>query len=309
MRAVVYTKYGGPEVLQLMEIDKPVPKDHEVLIKIHAATVTAGDVRLRASDFPPLFWLPARLVFGLFKPKKQILGHEWSGVVEAIGKEVNKFKIGDELFGTTTMLPTGSYAEYICLPQEWKHGVMGLKPVNLTFKDSAALPVGGMTALFLLNKANISAGQQVLVYGASGSVGSFAVQIAKHFGASVTGVCSTSKMDMVASLGTDNVVDYKKEDYTTLNQKFDIVFDAVGKTTASKAKKVMDKNGAFVTVQSLTSEKTEDLLKLKELAEKGALRPFIDRIYPLEEIVSAHQYVDQGRKKGNVVIEISEVIP
>ena len=304
MKAVVYTKYGPPEVLRLTEIEKPTPKENEILIKIHAATVTAGDVRLRASDFPPLFWLPARLIFGLFKPRKQILGHELSGVVEAVGNQVTKFKVGEEVFGTTTMLSTGSYAEYICIPQEWKHGVVGLKPVNLNFKDAAALPIGGMTALFLWKKANITEGQRVLVYGASGSVGSFAVQIAKAFGASVTGVCSTSKVEMVRSLGADKVIDYKKEDYTTLSNEFDIVFDAVGKTTSSKAKKVLKPNGAFVSVNTITSEKTEDLLTLKELAEKEAIIPFVDKIYPLEEIVNAHEYVDQGRKKGNVVIEI-----
>ncbi|MEL6275796.1 MAG: NAD(P)-dependent alcohol dehydrogenase [Bacteroidota bacterium] len=304
MRAVVYTQYGPPEVLRLVEIDRPVPKDDEILIKVYATTVTSGDVRLRASDFPPLFWLPARLIFGLFKPKKKILGHELAGVVEAIGKNVTKFKVGDEVFGTTTMLNTGSYAEYICLPQEWKHGVVELKPTNLSFAEAAALPIGGMTALFLLQKANITSGQQVLIYGASGSVGTYAVQLAKHFGASVTGVCSTSNVDMVRSLGADRVIDYKKEDYTSLNHQFDIVFDAVGKTTKAKAKQVLAPKGTFVSISMLTSEKAEDLLKLKELAEKGEIRPFIDKSYPLEEIVSTHQYVDSGRKRGNVIITV-----
>lgn len=306
MKAVVYTKYGSPDVLKPMEIDKPIPKDNEILIKIHAATVTSGDVRLRGSDFPPLFWLPARFIFGLFKPKKKILGHEFSGVVEEKGKDVTKFNIGDEVFGTTTMLKTGSYAEYICLPQEWKHGVVGLKPFNLNFKESAALPVGGMTALFLLEKANITRGQKVLVYGASGSVGSYAVQIANHFGTSVTGLCSTSNLEMVKSLGAERVIDYTKEDYTSLKSEFDIVIDAVGKTTRSKTKSALNKSGVFVSVKMLTNEKTEHLLKLKELAEKGKLKPFIDKYYLLEEIVSAHKYVDQGHKRGNVVIEIKK---
>jgi len=306
MKAVVYTEYGSPDVLKLMEIEKPIPKDNEILIKIHAATVTSGDVRLRGSDFPPLFWLPARFIFGLFKPKKKILGHELSGVVEGKGKDVAHFKIGDEVFGTTTMLNKGSYAEYICLPHKWKHGVIDLKPFNLNFKEAAALPVGGMAALFLLEKAQISEGQKVLIYGASGSVGSYAVQIAKHFGSSVTGVCSTSNIDMVKSLGADKVIDYTKEDYTSLNDKFDIVFDAVGKTTKSKAKRVLKRGGVFISVKMLTKEKSEHLLKLKELAEKGEIRPFIDKYYRLEEIVSAHKYVDQGHKKGNVVIEIKE---
>ncbi len=182
MKAVIYRNYGPPNVLRLTEIEKPIPKDDEILVKIHAATVTSGDIRLRGSDFPPLFWLPARLIFGLFKPKKKILGHELSGTVEAIGKDVTKFKIGDHVFGTTTMLKTGSYAEYICLPQEWKHGVVEKKPENLSFKEAAALPVGAMTAMFLLEKANLSRDRKILIYGASGSVGSYAVQIAKSKG-------------------------------------------------------------------------------------------------------------------------------
>ncbi len=306
MKAVVYTKYGLPGVLKQMEIDKPRPKNNEILVKIHAATVTSGDVRLRGSDFPPLFWLPARLILGLFKPKKTILGHELSGVVEEIGKEVTKFKVGDEVFGTTTMLKTGSYAEYICLPEEWKHGLVGLKPVNLNFQESAALPIGGMTALFLLEKANITKEKNILIYGASGSVGSYAVQLARHFGSSVTGVCSTSNLEMVKSLGAEKVIDYKKEDYASLKKEFDIVFDAVGKTTKSKAKNILKKGGVFVSVKMLTHERTEHLLKLKDLAETGVLKPFIDKVYPLEEIVSAHEYVDKGHKKGNVVIRIKE---
>lgn len=304
MKAAVYLKYGSPDVLNLVEVNKPIPKDNEILIKIHAATVTSGDVRLRGSDFPPLFWLPARLIFGLFKPKKKILGHELSGVVEEKGKEVTKFNIGDEVFGTTTMLKTGSYAEYICLPEKWKHGVVNLKPVNLNFKESAALPIGGMTALFLLEKANITLDQKVLIYGASGSVGSYAVQIAKSFGASVTAVCSSSNVELLKSLNADKVLDYTKEDYTLLKNDFDIVFDAVGKTTKAKAKGILNKQGAFVSVKMITSEKVEHLLKLKDLAEKGKIKPIIDKYYSLEEIVSAHKYVDLGHKTGNVVIEL-----
>ena len=304
MKAVIYSSYGPPEVLRLQEVHKPVPKDNEVLIKVHAATVTSGDVRLRASDFPPLFWLPARLIFGLFRPKKQILGHEFSGVVQAVGSQVSKFKPGDQVFGTTTMIKGGSYAEYVCLPEEWKFGVIAHKPANLNFQEAAALPIGGMTALFLLKKAQIGKGQKVLIYGASGSVGSFGVQIAKHFGATVTGVCSTRNLEMVKSLGADRTVDYTQEDYTALEHDFDIVFDAVGKTSKSRAKKILKPGGAFVSVQMLTSEKIEDLLKLKELAELDEVNPFIDRTYPLADIVEAHRYVDSGRKRGNLVIEI-----
>jgi NADPH:quinone reductase-like Zn-dependent oxidoreductase len=310
MKAALYDTYGPPNVITLVEVDKPQPKDDEILIKIHAATVTSGDVRLRGSDFPPLFWLPARLIFGLFKPKKKILGHELAGSIEAVGKDVTKFKIGDHVFGTTTMLKTGSYAQYICLPQEWKHGVVDKKPENLSFKEAAALPVGAMTAMFLLEKAYQSLGKEegrnVLIYGASGSVGSYAVQIATQQGAKVTGVCSGSNFEMVKSLGAKKVIDYKKEDYSQGEEKFDIVFDAVGKTTKSKAKKVLNAKGAFVSVKMLTKEKSDKLKRIKNLAEEKKLKPFIDRIFPLDDIVSAHEYVDSGRKRGNVVIEISK---
>jgi len=306
MKAIVYKEYGPPEVLKLTNVEKPIPKNNEILVKIHATTVTSGDVRLRASDFPPLFWLPARLIFGLFKPKKQILGHELAGIVEAKGNKVTKFEIGDEVFGTTTMLKTGSYAEYICLPQEWKSGVVDLKPTNLDFREAAAIPVGGMTALFLLEKAKIDSGMNVLIYGASGSVGSYAVQIARHYGARVIGVCSTSNIEMVKSLGAEKVIDYKKEDYATLQEKFDIVFDAVGKTSKSAAKQVLKKEGTFVSVNMITSEKQSHLQKLKELAENGEIKPIIDKVLKLDEIVEIHDYVDQGHKKGNVVIDVIE---
>ena len=261
-------------------------------------------MRLRGSDFPPLFWLPARLIFGLFKPKKKILGHELAGIIEETGKDVTRFKVGDPIFGTTTMLKTGSYAEYICLPEEWKSGVVALKPENLSFKEAAALPVGAMTALFLLDKANLKKEQQVLIYGASGSVGSYAVQLAQIRGASVTGVCSGSNVEMVKSLGAKKVIDYKKEDFSEGNEKYDIVFDAVGKTTRAKAKKVLNAEGKFVTVKMLTKEKTENLEHIKELAEQGKLKPIIDKTFRLDDIVNAHKYVDSGRKRGNVVIEI-----
>ena len=305
MKAVIYTKYGPPSVLKLVDIEKPQPKDNEVLVKICATTVTSGDARLRSSDFPPVAWLFIRLMFGLFKPKKEILGHELSGIVEAVGKDVTKYKVGDEVFATPTMLDTGSYTEYICIPQERKKGVLGLMPKKLDFKEAAALPVGGMTALFLLNKANLSKGQDVLIYGASGSVGSYAIQIAKEQGATVVAVCSSSNLEMVTSLGADSAIDYRKQDYSSLEKKFDIVFDAVGKTSKSKAKKVLKQEGSFVSVKSLTSPKQEHLNKLHELAEGGKVRPYIDKCFPLSEIVAAHEYVDKGQKKGNVVIEIA----
>ena len=305
MKAAVYEKYGPPKVLKIKDIKKPQPKADEILVKIHAATVTSGDVRLRGSDFPPLFWLPARLIFGLFAPKKKILGHELAGIVEEIGQSVTEFNVGDSVFGTTTMLNTGSYAEYICLPQKWKHGVVGLKPENLDYHEAAALPVGAMTAMYLLEKANLKNGQNVLIYGASGSVGSYAVQIANQKGSRVTGVCSTPNFGMAKSLGAENLIDYTKEDYSDCNEKFDIFFDAVGKTSKAKAKKVLKPGGNFVSIKMLTKERNEHMRLIKEMAEKGELKPFIDRYYTLDEIVKAHEYVEQGKKRGNVVITIS----
>ncbi|MBD0779972.1 NAD(P)-dependent alcohol dehydrogenase [Maribacter sp. ANRC-HE7] len=304
MKAVVHEKYGSPKVLMIKDKKKPKPKTDEILVKIHAATVTSGDIRLRGSDFPPLFWLPARLIFGLFAPKKKILGHELAGIVEEIGQSVTEFNVGDSVFGTTTMLNTGSYAEYICLPQKWKHGVVALKPENLGYQEAAALPVGAMTAMYLLEKANLKHGQNVLIYGASGSVGSYAVQITNQKGSRVTGVCSTPNFGMVKSLGAESLIDYTKVDYSDGNEKFDIVFDAVGKTSKAKAKKVLKPGGNFVSIKMLTKESNEHMRLIKEMAEKGELKPFIDRYYTLDEIVKAHEYVEQGKKRGNVVISI-----
>lgn len=304
MEAVVYEKYGPPNVLKITEIKKPKPKADELLVKIHASSVTSGDIRLRSSDFPILFWLPARLMFGLFSPKKKILGHELAGTIEEIGKNITNFKVGDKVFGTTTMLKTGAYAEYICLPQKWKHGVVEKMPKNLTFNESATLPIGAMTAMFLLERGSIKKGHRVLIYGASGSVGSYAVQIANQAGANVTSVCSGSNFEMVKLLGSKNVINYKVEDYSESNEKFDIVFDAVGKTSKSKAKKVLKPKGTFVSVKMLTKEKQEHLKQIKSLAENKKIKPFIDRSYDLSEIVQAHEYVDKGHKRGNVSIKI-----
>ncbi len=297
MKAVIYEKYGAPNVLKLKDIEKPKPKDNEILVKVIATTVSAADVRLRSSNFPPLFWLPARLMLGLFRPKKKILGHEFSGIVEEIGKDITKFKVGDSVFGTTTMLSTGAYAEYICLPQQWKSGVVTLKPKNLNYQQAAALPIGAMAAMYLLDKANVKKGQNLLIYGASGSVGSYAVQIANQKGASVTGVCRSSGFEMVKTLGAEKLIDYKKEDYSKCCEKFDIVFDAVGKTTKSQAKKVLKAWGVFVSVKMITKEEDENLMRIKEMAEKKELIPFIDRYFKLDEIVKAHDYVDRGTKK------------
>ena len=253
-----------------------------------------------------IFWLPARLIFGLFKPKKQILGHEFAGVVEAVGIQVKGFKIGDAVFGTTTMLKAGSYAEYVCVPEKWKHGVVEHMPSNLQFKEAAAIPIGGMTALFLLKKAGLGYGQRVLIYGASGSVGSFAVQIAKIMGGTVTGVCSEKNKEMVLSLGADTVIDYKTKDFSQQKETYDVILDAVGKISKSKASKALKSGGSFVSVRMLTKETPEGLAQLKAWAEDGKLHAFIDKTFTLEQIVEAHKYVDSGRKRGNALITIAE---
>ena len=301
MKAIVTTKHGPPDVLQLKEVEKPAPKDHEVLIRVHAATVTRGDVMLR--KLHPLLLLPLRL-FGV--RRKRIPGHEFAGEIEAVGKDVSRFTKGDQVFGTTSGLSVGANAEYVCLPEEWPSGVLAIKPANVSYAEAAAVPVGGMTALYILRKGNIQSGQKVLINGASGSVGTYAVQIAKYYGAEVTGVSSTANVELVKSLGADQVIDYTKEDFTQSGQTYDVIFDAVGKTSAERSKNSLKENGTFLTVQSSTSEKTENLIFLKELIEAGRIRAVIDRRYPLEQTAEAHRYVETGRKKGNVVITVAQ---
>jgi NADPH:quinone reductase-like Zn-dependent oxidoreductase len=309
MKAIVCTKYGPPDVLQLREVAKPTAKTNEVLIKISATAVTASDCIGRTLNPSP--WKPMGLLVGLLvgfkKPRRPIPGLVLAGTIEYAGKKVTRFKVGEEVFAFTVksliQLRVGTYAEYMCLPED---SLMALKPSNLTHEEAAALPYGGLLALYFLKKGPIQSGQNVLIYGASGAIGTSAVQLAKHFGATVTGVCSTANVALVQSLGADTVLDYTKEDFTKSGQRYDFILNAVGKRKAQlQCENSLTPNGKHVTVDDeYTKPHLEDFILLKELAETGRLKPVIDRSYPLEQMVEAHTYVDQGHKKGNVVITV-----
>jgi NADPH:quinone reductase-like Zn-dependent oxidoreductase len=329
MKAIVWTKYGSPDVLQLSEIAKPTPKANEVLIKIYATTVTAGDCEARNLKMPILIRLPMRMYVGLRKPKRiTILGQELAGEIEAIGKDVKRFKAGDLVFGTTG-LGFGAYAEYICLPEKSAMGVLATKPVNMAYEEAAAAPTGGLEALHFIRKGNIQRGEKVLIIGAGGSIGTFAVQLARYFGAAVTGVDSTSKLEMLRSIGADHVIDYTQEAFTRNGENYDVIFDVPGKSTFSGNIRSLKQNGRYILVNpglshtllgpwtsmrsgkrvifGAGSHKTEDLIFLRDLIEAGQIKAVIDRRYSLEQITEAHRYVDTGHKKGNVVINVRHI--
>jgi len=321
MKAIVYEKYGSPEVLQIKEVEKPTPKDNEVLIRIYATTVTKYDCWVRSSTAPPGFKLMSRIASGIRKPKKPIIGMELAGEIKAVGKDVKLFKKGDQVYGIS-LANMGTYAEYICLPEN----LLAIKPANMTFEEAAAVPYGALTALHFLKMGNIQSEQKVLVFGASGGIGTYAVQLAKIFGAEVTGVCSTKKIDLVKSLGADKVIDYTKEDFTKRDEVYDVIFDTIGKSSVSGSRRSLKKEGFYIfttfglpkllrllwlkltskkkVIFGIVESKSEDLIYLKELIEAEKLKSVIDKRYPLEQIAEAHSYVETGQKKGQVVITI-----
>lgn len=332
MKAIVCTKYGSPDVLQLKEVEKPVPRDNEVLIRVHATSVNFGDtiarnfkaITPREFNMPFLLWLLAKIAFGLRKPRITILGSEFAGEIEAVGKDVGRFKTGDQVFGYPGQ-SFGAYAQYLCMPED---GVLAIKPANMTYEEAAVVPYGAIMAVHLLRKMNIRPGQKVLVNGASGGIGSAAVQIAKHFGAEVTGVCGTPRLELVKSLGADKVIDYTKDDFTRNGESYDLIFDILGKISFSRCQSSLKPDGTLLfasfkmkqlfqmlrtsrgggrkVICAIAPGSVEDLISVKELVERGKIKSMIDRRFALEEAAEAHRYVGQGHKKGNVVISLEQ---
>jgi NADPH:quinone reductase-like Zn-dependent oxidoreductase len=327
MKAAVYTKYGPPDVVALTEVPKPAPKNHEILIRIHATTVTTGDWRARSLDLPPGFAVFGRLFFGVFGPRKPVLGTELAGEVEAVGKAVTRFKVGDQVFAFAGS-GYGCHAEYRTMPED---GLIALKPAKLSFEQAASLSFGGTTALsFLRHKGHIQRGDRILVVGASGSVGTAAVQLAKHFGATVIGVCSTANMELVRSIGADKVIDYTKEDFSKYGETYDIILDTTGTAPFSRCESALKQGGRLLVVLGSLGQaigmhrpsresgkkviatpvtvRVEDMQFLARLAESGELKPVIDRSYPLESAAEAHAYVDTGHKRGSVVLSVGPAV-
>ena len=328
MKAIIWTRYGPPDVLQLREVKKPTPTDNQVMIKIHSATVTAGDCETRGLKLPFYISLPMRLFFGPVRPKRvNILGQELAGEIESVGKAVSKFKKGDKVFANTGF-GMGAYSEYICLPEKPQDmsGIVLEMPVNITYEEAAAVPLGGLEALHFIRKANIQNGQKVLINGAGGSIGTYAVQLAKHFGAEVTAVDSTEKLDMLRSIGADHTIDYTKKDFTLSSKSYNVIFDVIGKSPFSGTMRSLKQNGLYLIANAgplrmirgalasmksnkkvifgAANPKIEDLMFLKDHIEAGKIRAVIDRQYSLEQIVEAHEYVEKGHKKGNVVLTV-----